>query len=418
MSQENPRNIEAEESLIGAALIASWCIEAGSLHVTAEDFWLPKHKAIWQALVDLHDAGHPTDPVTVAAHLERRGELAVVGGSIALVELQAGTPTISNAEHYARLVATEADRRRALVALYEAQVAVQDGHRDLSEILGAVAETASASRVQSSWDGVEVPWDSERAVIPPATMGARVDMAMCVSPGAVGLLIAPPESSKSMFAQSLCIEAALMGRHAVYIDLESRAERVVARVRQHIDGGRCRGWLHYIRPEAPMSTSDRWKARKRVADLCPAVVIIDGYNALLAKYRLDSNKTSDIAMIAEQVVGPWSGPDTCTLLIDHISKEDDRQGRKTAIGSIAKTGLVDYALAFTPDADNRIARGSVGWATITVEKDRDGELRRHCRDYRTFGQFTVSSDAHGRWEHAITMPPGMNGPMMTWRYAS
>jgi len=412
-----PHSIDAEEALLGAMLLSANAIEDVAAHIQPADFWQPAHGHIYAAVCSLHDEGFRADPVTVADRLDRL--LEQCGGPHRLVELQAGAPSTTNAAHYALIVRDHAARRNALARLAETDMAIRggaDAHAALSELVDTFTATSTTA---STWDPVNIDdlWDGHPADgFPPAILGARVDGARCISPGAKGLLLAPPESSKSMFAMAMCVEAALLGRASIYVDFESRAKRVIPRLRQHIHGDRCRGQFWYIRPENAITPSDRWRARRRLEETRALLVVIDGYNALLAKHKLDANKTTDIAALAESVIEPWSSDDVCTILIDHVAKDDTRMGRSatTAIGSISKTGLVDYALALEPDRDSRIAKGATGWTTLTIAKDRDGELRCHTPDRSTFGNFTVRSDQNGRWQHRITMPDGMNGPTTRW----
>lgn len=414
-----PHSIEAEESVLGAMLITPNAIETVAPHLASADFYRGVHGHIYGAITALHDEGFRADPVTVADRLATQGVLDQCGGSARLLDLQAGTPSTTNVAHYALIVRDHAARRNALARLAETDSAIRGG-ADAHAAVGELVETFTASSsATSTWDPVDIDalWDgSADDAFPPAILGERVDGAKCISPGAKGLLLAPPESGKSFLAIAMCVDSALMGRPAIYVDFESRANRVVARLRQHIHGNRCRGFFTYVRPNAAIAPSDRWKARRRLDSTRPALVVIDGYNALLAKHKLDANKTTDIAALAEAVIEPWSRDDVCTLLIDHVAKDDTRMGRTatTAIGSISKTGLVDYALALEPDRDRRIAKGTTGSSHITVAKDRDGELRHHCADQHAFGAFTVRSSRIGRWQHQIFMPPGQDGPATAW----
>jgi hypothetical protein len=414
----SPHNREAEESLLGAMLISANAIEDVAAHISAGDFYDPGHGHVFAAICKLHDGGFHADPVTVGQELDQQGILAQCGGTGRLVSLMAGTPTIGNAAHYALIVRDLSEARSALHSLLETSASISGGTPAHEAISTLVDRFSSSSTRSSTWDpeNIDHLWDgSPEEAFPAAVLGTRIDGARCISPGAKGLLLAAPESGKSLLAIGLCVEAALLGRKSIYVDFESRATRVIPRVRQHIYGDRCRGLFSYIRPNSAITASDRWRARRRLDRDRPMLVVIDGYNALLAKHKLDANKTTDIAALAEAVIEPWSSDETCTLLIDHVSKDDTRSGRQsTAIGSISKTGLVDYALALEPDADRRIAKGSTGWSRVAIAKDRDGELRHHAINRVDFGNFTVRSDASGRWQHRITMPDGMNGPQVTW----
>ena len=111
-----PHNTEAEESLLGAMLLSGNAITDAITTVSADDFYRPAHGHIYNACCDLFARSEPVDPVTVADELRRTGLLDSCGGSTALVTLQAGTPTTTNAAHYARIVAEHSALRRLVAA--------------------------------------------------------------------------------------------------------------------------------------------------------------------------------------------------------------------------------------------------------------------------------------------------------------
>lgn len=109
-----PHSIEAERSLLGAMLLSEHAVSSVASIVDADDFYRPAHRHIFDAIQSLYAAGQGIDAVTVADELERAGVLEAVGGTATLVSLQAGTPAITNAEHYARIVEEKALLRRLI----------------------------------------------------------------------------------------------------------------------------------------------------------------------------------------------------------------------------------------------------------------------------------------------------------------
>jgi replicative DNA helicase len=110
-----PHNLEAEESLLGALLLSRDAVStAAELGVHAGEFYKVAHQHIFEAIRVLAATGQPIDPVTVADELRRAGLLDEIGGSAALLEMQAATPAISNASRYARIVQDTALLRRLI----------------------------------------------------------------------------------------------------------------------------------------------------------------------------------------------------------------------------------------------------------------------------------------------------------------
>jgi replicative DNA helicase len=99
-----PHNLEAERSLLGAMLLRSDAVAAAVEVIGANDFFKPSHAHVFDAITNLYAQGSPIDAVTVAEELRRANLLESVGGLALLYDVQASTPAISNAAHYARIV--------------------------------------------------------------------------------------------------------------------------------------------------------------------------------------------------------------------------------------------------------------------------------------------------------------------------
>src|SRR5574341_923368 len=97
-----PHNIEAEEAVIGAVLIDPESYFDVAQFLEACDFYLVKHRWIWEAFATLHDNRTPIDLLTVQEELERRSQLAEIGGPAYLTRLVTLTPTAFNAAAYGR----------------------------------------------------------------------------------------------------------------------------------------------------------------------------------------------------------------------------------------------------------------------------------------------------------------------------
>ncbi len=93
-------------------LLSEQAISAVTSIVATEDFYRPAHRHVFDAIQALYASGQGVDPVTVADELDQAGVLDAVGGPAALISLQARTPAITNAEHYARIVEEKALLRR------------------------------------------------------------------------------------------------------------------------------------------------------------------------------------------------------------------------------------------------------------------------------------------------------------------
>jgi replicative DNA helicase len=78
------------------------------------DFYKPAHGLIFGAIRALMERGEPIDAVTVTDELKRSGVLDGVGDPSIFISLQANTPSIANAKHYATIVEEHSLLRRLI----------------------------------------------------------------------------------------------------------------------------------------------------------------------------------------------------------------------------------------------------------------------------------------------------------------
>jgi replicative DNA helicase len=111
-----PQDIAAEQSVLGGMLLSKDAIADVVEVVHGHDMYRPAHETIYEAILDLYGRGEPADPVTVAAELQKQGELGRVGGAPYLHTLVSSVPTAANAGYYAQIVRERAVLRRLVEA--------------------------------------------------------------------------------------------------------------------------------------------------------------------------------------------------------------------------------------------------------------------------------------------------------------
>ena len=111
-----PHSREAEEAVIGAIMINPEAYYDVAQFLQAEDFYIHRHRWIWQAFTRLHEQRTPIDFLTVTEELDQMGQLGEIGGPAYLTALINNVPSSLHAEAYGRLVEETAVRRRMLDA--------------------------------------------------------------------------------------------------------------------------------------------------------------------------------------------------------------------------------------------------------------------------------------------------------------
>ena len=122
-----PQSREAEEAVIGAVLINPEAYYDVAQFLRPDDFYIHRHRWIWETFARLHEQRRPIDFLTVSEELGQMGQLAEIGGPAYLTTLVNNVPTSLHAEAYGRLVEETAIRRRMMTAANEmAKLAYQE----------------------------------------------------------------------------------------------------------------------------------------------------------------------------------------------------------------------------------------------------------------------------------------------------
>src|SRR5919202_1505154 len=99
-----PHNLEAEEAVLGSVLKNPTSIVQIADFLRAEDFYAPRNRHVFKAMLALNADGRPIDYHTLADQLRQLDLYEASGGLIYLSELNLATPTAAHIEHYARIV--------------------------------------------------------------------------------------------------------------------------------------------------------------------------------------------------------------------------------------------------------------------------------------------------------------------------
>lgn len=111
-----PQDLDAEQCVLGGMLLSKDVIGDVAEILQGPDFYRPAHETVFRAILEVHGKNEPADPITVAAHLTRTGELSKIGGAAYLHTLIQQVPTAANAEYYAEIVYEAAVARNLVKA--------------------------------------------------------------------------------------------------------------------------------------------------------------------------------------------------------------------------------------------------------------------------------------------------------------
>lgn len=134
--EDIPYSGEAERAAIGSVLLDPALFDQLAGIVRESDFFLTRHKIIWQAFVDVVQAGGACDMLLVAEHLAAVKKLDDIGGRSYLVQLLSEVGTSVYGELYAQIVKRTATRRQLLDVADSIRSTALNADMPIADVLG------------------------------------------------------------------------------------------------------------------------------------------------------------------------------------------------------------------------------------------------------------------------------------------
>jgi hypothetical protein len=376
-----PQAIQAEQAVLGCILLdgTAESMETARGILEPTDFYRAPHKSIFIACRHLHDAGRPTDLLTVSEELERLGELDRTGGRPYLAACQDLVPAVSRVGHYAESVKRASDYRKLIDIAgdmfgraYDQEVEpsgiVEDAALRLVASLNGHAENLTAilskARVAASFfrefDFGELPGIGSLSALDSLPLLGRPGY---IVRGWSHLLAGYPKAGKTELMFDCVREWAAMGIRTAWFSEEGEAVWSARRAK-HPDFPANALQVVVAIGTGPMQLLGR--AREGSED----VVILDTLRNLLG--ITDENDNAEVA----RALGCWEArlAGKTRLYIHHQRKQGGEHGQAIA-GGAAFLGIVDRAIEirFDPSGSNR--RRLVVSSRITPAPDLLYEMR-------------------------------------------
>lgn len=280
-----PHDDEAEAAVLGAILLAdSWLDTAlVDVNLVSDDFYRPRHRTIFSAMVDLQADSQPIDTLTLSAYLSSRGLLDDEIGRDYIETLVGRTPAIGNTRQYAQIVKDNAQLRGLTGAAWEIL-------EDVGNQNGSVRELVDSAQAKLSDVG------ADHTVNQPVLIGEALAEELVrleqqeqtgkpitgtptgfdefdqltggLQPGRLVVLAARPSMGKSVLGAQWALNAAKSGAPVLMVSLEMDQAEVVQRLlaaETKIDGARFRGgsigkpnWSKIMKAAETLSSLPFW----------------------------------------------------------------------------------------------------------------------------------------------------------------
>jgi replicative DNA helicase len=240
-NKQVPSSPEAEAALLGSVLIDPETYDAVSQVVKGEDFYLHRHRFIWDAITHLQERRSPLDFLTLCDELDQTGKLAEIGGTAYLTELIDQVPSSLHAETYALIIQQSAVRRRILEAASKiAQLAFNEGTPlekviDESETAIYAASSQSLKHTVQPFsqvlDELQAHLEHKEDSGMPTGFSELDRMLYGLQPADLVVIAGRPGTGKTSFLLSVVRHAArMLGKHIVFFTLETSREQLALRL--------------------------------------------------------------------------------------------------------------------------------------------------------------------------------------------
>ena len=130
-----PQAIDVEQYVLGSMLIDPKSVSIATAILPADAFYLPKHVAIYEALLDLFQKNQPTDLITVSERLRSQKQLDMIGGTPYLAELTDRISTSVNTERHARIIIEKSLLRKVIESMSKRITEAYDPSTDAFDLL-------------------------------------------------------------------------------------------------------------------------------------------------------------------------------------------------------------------------------------------------------------------------------------------
>lgn len=412
-----PHNVDAEASLLGAMLLSRDAIGPAVETLSGDQFYVPAHGYVFDAIASLYGAGEPADPVTVAEELTRAGLLEQVGGPQRLLELQMSTPAASNAARYA-LIVEEHSMLRRLIGV--AGDIVELGYSRPEDVVKTIDEAEAmmfqiAERrvvdstkpirelLDANLDRLEELYEQGNAITGLPTGYVDFDELLSgLQPSNLVVVGARPSMGKTAFALGMAANAALEAQRPVlFFSLEMGHLELTQRLLcsdARVDSQRMRNgnlseddWPKITRAvgklgEAPIWIDDnpnltvmeiRAKARRLKSRLGDLGLIVVDYLQLMSGRRNAENRQVEVSEMSRGLKILARELETPIVALSQLSRGlESRTDKRPMLADLRESGSIEQdadvvAFLYRDEVYNPESP-DIGSAEVIVAKHRNG----------------------------------------------
>ncbi len=130
-----PYSLDAEQAVLGALLKDPECLPIVSDMLKIDHLYLPQHKAIYTAILNIDTIGGRIDPLVVLEELKKESVYDDIGGKTYLMKLADAVPSTKNVESYIKIIIDKFYLRTLMITAREILEATNNGNDSPDSLL-------------------------------------------------------------------------------------------------------------------------------------------------------------------------------------------------------------------------------------------------------------------------------------------
>jgi replicative DNA helicase len=418
-----PQALDAERAVLGAMLLEKDSINR-AMEKLPEDgsaFYDERNKAVYLAMIGLHDRGVAVDIITLSGELEKGGRLESLGGATFLDDLLSSVATSAHLEHHLRLVLDKYVLRRLISASTLIVQRSYEGADDVATLVDRAEKDIfdiSESRIREgfipmrsivmdSFATIQELYDQKRRITGvPSGFVDLDELTTGFQKSDLVIVAGRPSMGKTSFALNCALHSAIEGNVPTAVfSLEMSREQLVqrflsseARVDLHrLRSGHLRdkewgqlttaaGLLH----EAPLYVDDsagltvlemRAKARRLKHEEPDLGLIIVDYLQLIRGGGRFEGRTQEISHISQSLKALAKELKVPVMALSQLSRAVETRGgeRRPMLSDLRESGAIeqdaDLVMFVYRQEHYEPEREDVrGLAELIVGKQRNGPI--------------------------------------------
>jgi replicative DNA helicase len=376
-----PAHNEAERAILGALLLSDEQLGIVTELLAPEDFYIPSHRIIYQAIIEVIQQNKRPDLVTVQDELIKRSALETVGGLMYLIGLQEDLPSLGLIEQHARIIKEKATLRQLISSassiIGQCYRQDNDGISSVLDIAEKVIFEISNKRTKNTFVQIDI-WlkktfqhlsdmkTHSKGVTGVASGYRRLDqMTSGFQASDLIVLAARPSMGKTALALCMAENAAFNGSVVGFFSLEMSGEQLALRqlsslsaIPHHqIRNGNLTSqeWVELTNVAARLAQTKifiddtamldinelRAKARRLKAEHNLQLLVVD-YLQLIHSMRRYENRHQEVSEISRSLKALAKELNIPIIALSQLSRAvDSRMDKRPILSDLRESGAIE-----------------------------------------------------------------------------